>query len=151
MTRRRPEPKRLRPAPDAANVSGSVEPDGGLFGVTVGAYGNMSYQPAQTVAAVLSGAQQRDQGHLRAAQADVGWLGDAHRVIVELAAAGEAFSAEDLRARTEPPEPNLVGVAIRRARLLGLIVPAGTDTANRPAAHGRLLRTWRGRRPDHDG
>jgi len=147
MTRRRPAPRGNRPAPDATNVSASVEPDAGLFGLVNGPYGSVSFTEVQTSHPALSGPQRRDQGIRRAVQADVGWLGDAHRVIVELAAAGEAFSAEDLRARTEPPEPNLVGVAIRRARLLGLIVPAGTDTANRPAAHGRLLRLWRGRRP----
>jgi len=137
-----------RPA-DAAtqrNVNASVEPDG-LFAAHIGAYGDVVFTERPAVHPALSGPQRRDRGHRRATSADPGWLALAHQVIVELAAAGEAFSAEDLRARTEPPEPNLVGVAIRRARLLGLIVPAGTDTANRPAAHGRLLRLWRGRRP----
>lgn len=151
MTRRRPAPRGNRPAPDATNVSASVEPDAGLFGVTAGPYG-VSYQPAQTVAAALSGPQRRDQGHRRATQADPGWLGLAHQTIVDLAASGAIFSAEDVRHLAgEPPSTNLLGVAVRQARLLGLIEAAGTDTANRPAAHGRLLRTWRGRRPSGGG
>jgi len=92
------------------------------------------------------GPQLRDQGHRRAVQADPGWLGVAHDAIVELAASEAVFSAEDVRRRAgEPPAPNLLGVAVRKARLAGLIEACGVETANRAAAHGRLLRLWRKR------
>jgi len=122
-------------------------PDDGLFGVVRGEHA-VSFTEAQTHHQALSGPQRRDQGHRRAQQADPGWLGLAHQTIVDLAASGVIFSAETVRNLAgEPPSTNLLGVAVRQARLLGLIEAAGTDTANRPAAHGRLLRTWAGRRP----
>lgn len=147
MTRRRPAPRGNRPTPDATNVSASVEPDG-LFSAHRGAYDETVFSDRPAVHPALSGPQRRDQGHRRAQQADPGWLALAHQTIVDLAASGAIFSAETVRNLAgEPPSTNLLGVAVRQARLLGLIEAAGTDTANRPAAHGRLLRVWRGRRP----
>ena len=93
-----------------------------------------------------TGPELRDQGLRRAAQADPGWLTVAADVIADLAATKRPFTAEDVRCRAgEPVVANAVGVALRRARLAGLIETAGVDVANRPEAHRRLLRTWRGR------
>lgn len=131
-----------RVAPSVPQRAGN---DGGdtLFGVSVGENG-VSFcatQPEAPTARSLAA-----EGMSRAAMADRGWLPIAAEVIEELAAAGEEFSAENVRARAgSPVSPALVGAAFKIARLRGVIEPAGLATAQRAVSHGRLLRTWRGR------
>jgi len=75
------------------------------------------------------------------------WLSLAADAIESLRIRGVEFTAEDVRRIAgEPPRANLLGVAIRRARLAGVIEPAGVTYADRAEARGRLLQTWRGRR-----
>ena len=120
---------------------------GEMFTASRGAYGNVSYsEPAAPQP--ITGPARRDLGQRRTAQTVGGeqWLRLAERDIEDLAKTDMPFTGETVRARTgEPPNANLVGVAIRRARIRGLIVADGTSTAQRPEAHSRLIQVWIGR------
>lgn len=76
------------------------------------------------------------------------WRVAADGAIADLAAAGEPFTAEDVRARIggPPGHTGAVGGAFRAASKQGLIVVCGYRPASRPDAHGRILRVWHGRR-----
>lgn len=146
MTRNRPAPSGNRPAPsDATNVPPIVEP-AGLFGVQRRAYGSVEFTPTMHGEVPAStGAQRRDLGHCRTAQTVGGepWLGLAERWIETAAARGARFTAETIRAAVgEPPSTALVGTAVKRAQVRGLIVTDGVEIAHRPEAHGRLIRRW---------
>lgn len=129
---------------DATNVGTSVEP-AGLFAVQRRAYGSIEFTAASYDAPVASGTERRDTGHRRVSQT-VGaepWLGLAGAWIETAAARGVRFTGETVRAAVgEPPATNLIGVAVKRAQLRGLIVADGVEVARRPEAHGRLIRRW---------
>ena len=126
--------------------------DGGLFAAHVGAYGDVVFTERPATHPALSASQRRDRGIRRATSADPGWLPLALEAIRELAATGEVFDADMVCARVgEPPSPPLAGAAFRTAKLRGWIELAGTGTADRPQAHSRMTRTWRGRRPTGGG
>jgi hypothetical protein len=71
------------------------------------------------------------------------WLRLAEQSIKVLVLLQQEFTAEALHDRVgEPPNVGLPAVAIRRAKLAGLIKPVGTTLAQRDEARGRLIRTW---------
>lgn len=91
--------------------------------------------------------RRRDRGHELARFAtDVAWTVAADRAIRELAATGEPFTAEELRARVGPPvgSHNSMGPVFMRAARAGIIVGAAYRQATREAAAGRMLKVWRG-------
>lgn len=71
------------------------------------------------------------------------WKAEVAAAIGELRR-GEPWTAEELRELAgDPRRPELMGGVVRGLRLAGRIVPAGVAIARRPAARGRLVRTWR--------
>lgn len=94
------------------------------------------------------GRRRRDDGARVAEWAtDVAWKVAADQAIVDLAATGRLFDAEDVRRIVGAPvaaSPNAFGARFNAARARGVIVPVGYRTAQRPEAHGRPVRTWRG-------
>lgn len=75
------------------------------------------------------------------------WLREARRTLDALAAAGEPFTAEHLRARCGSPlgpSPNAIGAVFAVASREGRIVAVGWRAASRPEAAGRTLRVWIG-------
>ena len=74
------------------------------------------------------------------------WRTAAHRAIRALAATGEAFGADELRAcgLAEPPHPNHWGQAFSVARKAGVIVAVGADASSRASRARGLNRVWRG-------
>lgn len=72
-----------------------------------------------------------------------GWRLEVASAIEELRD-GEPWTAEQLRQLAgDPRRPALFGGVVRGLPLTGQIVPAGVAVARRPAARGRLVRTWR--------
>jgi hypothetical protein len=94
------------------------------------------------------GRRRRDDGVTVArAATHTGWRLTVDRVIADLAATGDDFTAEDVRARAGDPlasSPNTLGAAIAAAVRAGVIEQAGYQQARRPEAHARVLRVWRG-------
>lgn len=92
--------------------------------------------------------RRRDDGMRAASQNTVvGWKGLAERAIRELADSGRTFTAEDVRERAGRPlgsHDNALGAAVGAAARAGLIECVGYRQAERPEAHGRILRAWRG-------
>lgn len=71
------------------------------------------------------------------------WLKLAASWIEDRVAQGRTLSADDLHAHVgTPPTAGLPAVAIRRARLCGLITPVGMESSNRTAARSHLVRIW---------
>lgn len=63
---------------------------------------------------------------------------------ISLLGPGREFTADSVREFAgEPPHPNLVGAAFRKAHKDGLIEPAGWTEATRPERHASALRVWR--------
>lgn len=89
----------------------------------------------------------RDAGMTVATYAtDIAWTRAADRSIAELAATGEPFTAEELRAIVGPPvgSHNAMGTVFLRAARAGIIIRVGSRQANRVEAAGRWLAMWRG-------
>jgi hypothetical protein len=75
------------------------------------------------------------------------WADLAWDELVDLARAGQAFTADDLLARTGPaPSSGAVGAVIRQASRTGLIEAIGFQTSKRVSRHNGLQRVWIGRR-----
>ena len=67
------------------------------------------------------------------------------RAIARLAATGEPFTSDDVRAVDEGfGSPNLLGARINRAARHGEIVRVGFVRTARPEAHGRHVSQWQG-------
>lgn len=91
--------------------------------------------------------RRRDHGQEVATwSTDIAWKEAADRVIRELAAAGEPFTAEELRAIVGPPfgSPNALGPRFMAAARAGIIARVGSRQSTRPEAAGRWLAVWRG-------
>jgi len=132
---------KARTAETPQNVESTV-PQGELFGVSRGEHALSFTAPSPLTD---TGPQRRDRGQRQVASAPYSepWLSLAADAIDVLCARGTAWTAEDVRRLAgEPPRANLCGVAIRRAKLSGLITTAGVDYAERAEARGRLIQTW---------
>lgn len=80
------------------------------------------------------------------------WGERASATLLQLAAKGEDFSADDLLELVGPPDVsrapngrnNAVGVVFSRAAHAGLIVTVGYTRSSTPTRKGGLIRLWRG-------
>ena len=73
------------------------------------------------------------------------WIELAEVAILQLAARGEPFSAEDVaRLAGRPSHPNAMGARINAAARRGIIVKAGSVLATRRERHANEMRLWRG-------
>lgn len=98
------------------------------------------------------GRRARDQGAAAADHAaSFVWRAAVDDAIARLAATGEPFTAEGVRAALTPGDrgvadahPNALGARFLAAVNRGVIEGHGYTTASRKAAHGRTLRVWRG-------
>jgi hypothetical protein len=71
------------------------------------------------------------------------WQSAARAAIMDLALAGQQFTAEDVRSRVgDPPTPNIMGAMLNVAARKGIIRRAGIDAARRSSAHARMVSTW---------
>jgi len=92
------------------------------------------------------GRRLRDEGMARAGEAEdrAGRWREAALRWVEVLAAGEDFTAEDVReAVGDPVRPNAMGAVFNTARRHGLIVLVGLTTARRSPRHASRLPVWR--------
>lgn len=86
---------------------------------------------------------------MRAAEAatDVAWRKACDATIARLAATGEPFTADDVRALVGPPvaaSPQAFGARFGAAHRGDVIAPVGFTTSERPERHGGVVRVWRG-------
>ncbi|WIY82578.1 hypothetical protein [Propionimicrobium sp. PCR01-08-3] len=74
------------------------------------------------------------------------WRADAEEVVLMLAASGQVFDAERVRAAgvREPAAPNQWGALFASLRKAGYIEPIGTTTSGRRQRHAGLNRLWIG-------
>jgi hypothetical protein len=73
------------------------------------------------------------------------WKARADRAIRELAASGQDFGAEDVRAIAgNPSRPNAFGSRFLAAARAGLIVKVGYRNSLRPSLHSHPVAVWRG-------
>jgi hypothetical protein len=96
------------------------------------------------------GLRRRDDGMRTAEHAAHPWVRQAlDRAIVDRAATGEPFTADDIRAEVDllASSPNLLGARINAASRRGLIVRVGFVQSTRPEAHGRHVAQWIGACP----
>ena len=80
------------------------------------------------------------------ANSDEEWKDAVDAVIARLAATGEKFTADNVRAAGvgEPHHPNAWGARFTAARRKGLVERIGFDESARPAGHARAVAVWRG-------
>ncbi len=86
-------------------------------------------------------------GMLRAdVAASTSWKQDVDAAIVELAATGEPFTAEEVRelAGDPPDHPNAMGARFNAAARAGLIVRVGYRLARRASLHRHPIALWVG-------
>jgi hypothetical protein len=80
------------------------------------------------------------------AENDRAWLEVALGAIAELAATGQDFSAEEIRARASAgPSTGSMGAAFKLAVAARLIVRVGYRPSKFPSRHGAVVAVWRGR------
>src|SRR5690348_8431813 len=73
------------------------------------------------------------------------WKDRADAAIRSLAASGEEFTAEDVRARAgDPSRPNAFGARFSSAAKRGLIRRVGFRNSSRPTLHSHPVAVWRG-------
>lgn len=118
-----------------------------------GTYGEVVRRPApQSFPAWQRGPAPapRPAPSIRTAETNAGsvWNDGADRVIVEMAATGTTFTADDFRVRllVQPHHPNALGAALARAARRGVITAVGVETSRTPSRHGGLVRVWAGAR-----
>lgn len=72
------------------------------------------------------------------------WVGNARRVVRQLAAAGREFTSDDVwRVLPQPPEPRALGAVMTWAVDQQLVVPTDrTVPSTRPECHARPVRVW---------
>lgn len=85
-----------------------------------------------------------DAGLRSAASADPDYVEDALEAIERLAATGQDFGADEVRALLGGVSRPSLGAAFRRASSLGLIRPVGVRSSSSVSRHGGLQRVWRG-------
>ena len=91
------------------------------------------------------GERRRDRGIAKVWDAAGEWREAALEAIEELARAGVAFTAEDVRAIVgDPPRFNAVGAAFQIAARRGRIRKIGYRKATRPSLHATDLAVWEG-------
>ena len=136
--------RHLDPHPEVASESrtdlGQDSPDA-LFSATRGAYGTPSWELPD------DGAARRDDGVRRADhQADAGWKAEADRVIVELAATGRDWTADELHdaGLSTAINSGAYGGRILAAARAGLIRKVGYTTSARPGRRAGATAVWRG-------
>lgn len=81
------------------------------------------------------------------AATDVAWHRACDATIANLAATGDPFTADDVRAVVGPPvaaSPQAFGARFHAAHSAEVIVPVGFTTSDRPERHGGILRVWQG-------
>jgi len=112
---------------------------------------------------IETGAELRDAGMKRVIEHNADWAFLASTMLdqeLNCLPVGTLFTGEDLhliladRGLEEPMHVNAwaaaIGAKVRRWLRTGDIEQAGATTANRPAAHGRLIRRYRKRGPGSD-
>lgn len=91
--------------------------------------------------------RRRDRGMEIAYYAsDIAWSKAAEQAIRDLAASGDEFTAEDVRAIVGAPfgSHNAMGSRFGHAAKTGVIRRIGSRQSTRPEAAGRWLAVWRG-------
>jgi hypothetical protein len=96
---------------------------------------------------ILEAEYRRDIGMALAEEAaDIDWKDAWRQTIALLAAIGDPFCSDDVRAIAGDPwdHPNAAGAIMRRAATEGLIELIGYRKSERPALHSHPIGLWRG-------
>lgn len=107
--------------------------------------------PSAPVLDISEGRRRRDVGTARVLENSGDWKDQAAEVVRFVASSLPSFISDDVRAHAalrgvpEPPNANAWGAAIRSAERRGWVVWTGqVAQSNRPEAHARLVKVWRG-------
>ena len=90
------------------------------------------------------GFRRKEASQARVAFSEPSWQDKAAAAIKRLAATGQVFTVDDLRAELaeEPKSPNSYGTAFTIAEKKGVICVAGMGHSKRPEAKGRRVIRW---------